>query len=314
MNITITVVQWIILFSTLLGMLLGANWLVRGCTSLARRFGVSEFIISFLIIGIGTSLPELMVAILGGARDMGALVLANTVSSNIFNTLGILGIGALLYPIVLQGRKHIGDMIFMFAAGILLTVMIFIGPIGFWQGLILLRLFAVYLIWSWLYRRSHTPPRRAPYSSIKTLLLIISGIFAIVFAGDYFMNALQLIITNYHISQTLAGILIVAPGTSVPELLITIIASFHRRPQIAIGNIIGSNFVNIVLIVSVGALISDLQITHHMKYLDIWVMLLAFGLLGFNLLRRHHSGLDRKWGAIYLILCGIALTAAIIVK
>lgn len=297
-------------------MLLGANWLVRGCTSLAQRFGVSEFIVSFLIIGIGTSLPELMVAILGGARDMGTLVLANTVSSNIFNTLGILGIGALLYPITLQGRKYISDMIFMCLAGVVLTIMIFTGPIGFWKGFILLGIFAAYLICSWRNQQSHMrPPKRAIYSSLKTLLLIFSGIFAIVFAGDYFMNALQLVIADYYLSQTLAGILIVAPGTSIPELLVTIIASFRRQPQIAVGNIIGSNFVNIVLIVAVGALISDLDVSAHLKYLDIWVMLGAFALLSFNLLGRHRGGgIDRKWGVIYVTLCAIALVVAIMVR
>jgi cation:H+ antiporter len=307
--------EWLVLFLTLGAMLLGANWLVRGCTSLAQRFGVSEFIVSFLIIGIGTSLPELMVAILGGARDMGTLVLANTVSSNIFNTLGILGVGALLYPIVLQGHKYISDMIFMCIAGVALTVMIFLGPIGFWEGLILLGLFFAYLMWSWRNRQSHRrPPKRAIYSSLKTLLLIVSGIFAIVFAGDYFMNALQLIIADYNLSQTLAGILIVAPGTSIPELLVTIIASFRKQPQIAVGNIIGSSFVNIVLIVAVGALISDLDVTAHLKYLDIWVMLGAFALLCFNLLRGRNGGISRKWGAMYVMLCAIALVAAILLR
>jgi cation:H+ antiporter len=307
--------EWLILFLTLGAMLSGANWLVRGCTALARRFGVSEFIVSFLIIGIGTSLPELMVAILGGSRDMGALVLANTVSSNIFNTLAILGVGALLYPIVLSGRKYVGDMIFMVAGGVALTAMIFIGPVGFWDGVILLGIFAAYLLWSAQNRQSHAmPPKHARYSSLKTLVLIIAGMFAIVFAGDYFMDALQSIISDYHISQTLAGILIVAPGTSIPELLVTIVASIRKQPQITVGNIIGSNFVNIVLIVAVGAMIGDLPITAHMKYFDIWVMWLAFALLCFNLLWRRRGGIDRKWGAIYLLLCAAALTAAILVK
>lgn len=303
--------EWIWLFVSLGAMLLGADWLVRGCTSLARRIGVSEFIVSAIIIGIGTSVPELMVAILSGARDMGALVLTNTVSSNVINILWILGIGALICPVVLVGRRYLTDMIFMFVAGIVLTVMLFFGPIGFVDGLILLGIFVAYVAYSWQ-NQSQTRTVPTDESLWKILPVVVGGILTVCLSSEFFMDMLGLIIANYGISQTMAGVLIVAPGTSLPELLVTIIAAVQRRPLVAIGNIIGSNFVNIVLIVAVGAIISDLPVTRHIMQFDIWMMLLAFGLLCFDLLYRR--GLTRGTGVLYLALAAAYFYLAILIN
>jgi cation:H+ antiporter len=244
---------------------------------------------------------------------MGTLTLSNNIASNIVNILWILGLGALVAPIAMQGRRHLADLAFLGAASVALAVMIWTdGAVGRADGIILASMFAAYLAYSAsVIKSADAPDARAKHNGRIGLALasVAAGIAMLYFGSDGFIGALESVISNYGISQTLAGILIVAPGTSVPELLVTIFAALKGRPQIAVGNIIGSNFVNITLVTAAGAILTDLPASRHIMNFDIWVMLGATLLLGFNLL--YNRRLSRLIGAIYLLLLAAYLCAAV---
>jgi cation:H+ antiporter len=310
--------QWIYLFIGLAGMLVGAKWLVDGCVRLSRRFGFSEFVVSVIIIGIGTCLPELFVSFISGARDLGTLVISNNVGSNIINIWGILGIGALISPIALSGRRHLAELIFLGGASIVAAVMIWTGTIGRVEGLILFAILFAYLWYARIEWKGQAPKEIRPGVAAgiadsrfvwKILLLIIIGILALYAGSELFMDALETIAAANNLDQTMMGILIVAPGTAVPELLVTIIAAFRRKPEIAVGNIIGSNFMNIVLVIATGAVIIDLPVTAAISNFHIWVMLAATAMLCFDLL--YWQKLSRAKGVLYLMLLAAYLSAAV---
>jgi len=312
--------HWIELVLGLIAMLLGAKWLVDGTVRLSHRLGFSEFIVSVVVIGIGTCTPELFVSVISGARDLGTLVLSNNVASNIINIFGVLGIGALISPIIVGGERHTSDVVFMLIASVALTVLVMFGTIGFWGGMALFGILFAYL---WHARResgnNRMPPARRAVSIKgardgaiwKMLILIIIGILAIYVGSEVFINSLDFIADAYDLDQTISGILIVGPGTAIPELLVTIIAALRRRPQIAVGNIVGSNLMNIVLVISTGAVIIDLPVSAHIAYFDIWVMGAATLIMCYDVLVR--GKISRATGAMYIGLLALYLWAAVVV-
>ncbi|MDR2685557.1 MAG: hypothetical protein LBB23_02160 [Rickettsiales bacterium] len=303
--------HWVYLILSLSAMMIGANWLVRGCIAIAHRLRVSEFIISVVIIGIGTSLPELLISIISGVRHMGELVITTNIVANIFNVFFVLGLGALIHPIIMDGRKHLTDLIFICVVSIVAAIMLFFPPIGKAEAAILLALFAAYMILKYKMQNNKSSPELSGQSwkITASFALVIAGIAATYFSSIYFMNALEIVSDMNELNETLAGILIVAPGTSTPELLITLTAAIHRRPQIAIGNIIGSNLMHIMLIISAGALVADLGVNEHIQSLDIWVMLLSVAALMFSLL--YNRKISRMGGVIYLGIFALYIAAAL---
>ena len=127
-------------------MLFGANWLVNGCVSIARRLNISEFIVSVLIIGIGTSMPELLIAVLSSARDSGELAVSNSIASNIINVLGVLGIGILIRPIEIKKRAYTKDIAFVWLASCALMYAVSDGNVSLADGFILIAIFAAYAV------------------------------------------------------------------------------------------------------------------------------------------------------------------------
>lgn len=306
--------QWIYLAVGLAGMLLGAKWLVDGCVRLSRRFGFSEFVVSVIIIGMGTSLPELFVSLFGGARDLGGLILSTNIASNVINIWGVLGVGALISPILIMSvRKHLAELVFMSAASIVLAVFVWTGGVGRLEGVALFAILFGYLWYARVRPRIDGAPlmeRSADNILVwKIIILIVIGILALYFGSDIFIDSVQKVAAMNSLDQTMAGILIVAPATATPEFLVTVIAAFKRRPEIAVGNIIGSNFMNIVLVIAAGALIVDLPVSKHVARLDIIVMLFATAMLCFDLL--YWKKLTRFRGALYLVLLSLYLWASV---
>jgi len=290
-------------------MLFGAKWLVDGCVRLSREFGISEFIVSVIIIGIGTSLPELFVSVISGSRDLGTLVISNNVASNIINILGILGIGALIYPIILRGRDHLSDIVFLCAASFMLAIFIWTGGMIYRiEGVLLFAILFIYLFWVWKNQHNFKSPvseKNTKGSSYKMFLLITIGIIMLWVGSEMFMDSIEDISRIYKINQVLAGVLLVGPATAIPELIVTIIAAIRRRAAIAVGNIIGSCFMNIVLVISTGAIIINLAAPPVISYFHIPFMLFATFVLCFDLFV--HGKISRIKGAIYLLLLGLYL-------
>ncbi|MDR1337988.1 MAG: sodium:calcium antiporter [Rickettsiales bacterium] len=290
---------WIIAFAGLIAMGLGADWLVRGCSRLAHRIGVSEFLVSVIVIGVGITAPEIIVSLIASAQGMGTLVVGNAVASNLFRILGVLGLGALLHPLTTGGEKRKLDLYFVLLAAIVLAWTIADGSVSAFDGIVLFGVFAAYAVaYGIKSASSKNRIHRQNVSWRKIIPLIAGSAVALYFGSYYFMESLMEITASYGLDERVAAILIVAPGTSAPEILITIIAALRRRASIIIGNILGSNMANICLAVAGGAQIAPLAVAPEIVNVDIWILIGVTALFCWQML--HFRRLGRWTGICYL--------------
>ena len=275
--------QITILIIGLVLILLGANWLVDGSSSIAKRFGISEFVIGLTIVGIGTSAPEMVVSFLSAFQGKADMAIGNIVGSNIFNTLMILGVTALIAPIAITKsnlKKDIPLNIIVTALLILLGMNFTIFGKGADQlcrldGVILLLILAWYL-WS-SFRSDKGDADGEGIKEYKTgisVLLIIAGLAGLIFGGRLFVNAATELAKAFGVSDKFIAITVMAAGTSMPELATCVVAALKGRGQLALGNVLGSNISNILLILGGSALITPLSFG-GMTYVDLGVVLAA---------------------------------------
>lgn len=304
-------IQILILLAGLLLILLGANYLVDGSSSIAKRFGISEFVIGLTIVGIGTSTPEMVVSFLSSFQGKADMAIGNIVGSNIFNTVTILGVTALIAPLTITRsnlRKDIPLNIGVTALLILLGMNLTIFGYGEDKlsrvdGIILLAIFAWYLYSSF---KSDTPDQNEE-SEIKvlsvpiSLLMIIGGLAGLIIGGKLFVNSATELAKMFGVSDKFIAITVMAAGTSMPELATCAVAAFKGRGQLALGNILGSNISNILLILGGSALINPLSFT-GMTTVDLGTILLSsvFILLSAFLFKKKE--LDRAEGIILLMI------------
>ena len=287
------------LLGGLLLILFGANWLVDGSSSIAKRFGISEFVIGLTIVGIGTSSPEMVVSFLSAFQGKADMAVGNIVGSNIFNTLMILGVTALIAPLAITKsnlKKDIPLNIIVSTLLIILGLNFTIFGIGSDQisridGAILLLIFAWYL---WSSFRSDSGDSEGEgikeYRIGISIVLIIAGLAGLIFGGRVFVNA----------ATEFIAITVMAAGTSMPELATCVVAALKGRGQLALGNVLGSNISNILLILGGAALINPLSFG-GMSYVDLGILLAgAFFIMASAYLFKKKE-LDRYEGAIFIL-------------
>ena len=304
-------IQILILLAGLLLILFGANYLVDGSSSIAKRFGISEFVIGLTIVGIGTSTPEMVVSFLSSFQGKADMAIGNIVGSNIFNTVTILGVTALIAPLTITRsnlRKDIPLNIGVTALLILLGMNLTIFGYGEDKlsrvdGIILLAIFAWYLYSSF---KSDTPESDEE-SNIKvisipiSILMIVGGLAGLIIGGKLFVNSATELARMFGVSDKFIAITVMAAGTSMPELATCVVAALKGRGQLALGNILGSNISNILLILGGAALINPLSFT-GMTTVDLGTILLSsvFILLSAFLFKKKE--LDRAEGIILLMI------------
>ena len=304
------ILQIIILISGLLLILFGANWLVDGSSSVAKRFGISEFVIGLTIVGIGTSTPEMVVSFLYSLQGKADMAIGNIVGSNIFNTLMILGVTALIAPMTITKsnlKKDIPINIFVTVLLILLGMNFTIFGMGKDQlcridGAILLGIFVWYL-WSSFKSDSADDEESniKEYSTLMSAVLIAAGLASLIFGGRLFVNSATELAKMFGVSDKFIAITVMAAGTSMPELATCVVAALKGRGQLALGNILGSNISNILLILGGSALINPLSF-NGMTYIDLGTVLVsALFILGSAYLFKKKS-LDRFEGAVLLLM------------
>lgn len=304
------ILQIIILISGLLLILFGANWLVDGSSSVAKRFGISEFVIGLTIVGIGTSTPEMVVSFLSSLQGKADMAIGNIVGSNIFNTLMILGVTALIAPMTITKsnlKKDIPINIFVTVLLILLGMNFTIFGMGKDQlcridGAILLGIFVWYL-WSSFKSDSADDEESniKEYSTLMSAVLIAAGLASLIFGGRLFVNSATELAKMFGVSDKFIAITVMAAGTSMPELATCVVAVLKGRGQLALGNILGSNISNILLILGGSALINPLSF-NGMTYIDLGTVLVsALFILGSAYLFKKKS-LDRFEGAVLLLM------------
>lgn len=281
------IVDALILLAGLALVILGAEWLVDGASSIARKAGLSEFLIGMTIVGIGTSLPELVVSLTGALRGSADIAIGNVVGSNIFNVLLILGVTALICPVAITRDNKAKDI----PLNIVVTVLLVL--FGSWnaiagtgkvdtinavEGAIFLLLFAAYMVYSFKNGKaedSGSPEEDRPRSLSDRLwvaiLMVLAGLAGLVFGGNLFVDSACKIAMEAGLSEKFVAITILAGGTSMPELVTCVVAAAKKKGALALGNIIGSNISNILLILGASALACPLSFA-HIKAVDLAVL------------------------------------------
>lgn len=317
-------IECLLLIVGLALVVLGADFLVDGASSIAKRFGVSDFVIGLTIVGMGTSAPEMVVSFIGALQGNGDIAIGNVVGSNIFNVFMILGATALILPmnITPMNRKkdiplNIAITLIFIALGMSRTLFgIGDDVLGRLDGAILLVLFAAYIYMCFRFDTANQSENNENEKVIKPALaavLIVAGLAGLVFGGRMFVNSATSIAKMLNVSDKLIAITILAGGTSMPELVTCIVAAFKKKGQLALGNILGSNVFNILLILGGSALIHPLSMA-GMSYVDLGALLLSALVIWASIHTNKKNQLDRADGLLLLILEAAYMTFLIIKK
>ena len=263
-------VQLICLAAGLALILFGASWLVEGSTSIARKTGLSEFVIGLTIVGIGTSAPEMVVSFISALQGKSEMAIGNILGSNIFNVLMILGITALVSPLVITRQNRKRDIPLNICVTILLLILgmkrslfgVGFDEISRWDGALMLAIFVFYMWRSFKRGAGENTDEEGDVQILSTglaITFICVGLLALVGGGRLFVNSATAVAQHFNLSEKFIAITIMSAGTSLPELATCIVAAQKGRGQMALGNILGSNISNILLILGGSALIHPLS-------------------------------------------------------
>lgn len=278
--------EFIIIAVSLVGIVLGADWLVDGAVSIAKKYKVSDFVIGAAIVGIGTSMPELTVSFSGALQGNSDVAIGNVVGSNIFNVMGILGVTALFFPIAIQKQNMKFEIPVCIALSVILTLLSFDfftemnkPQIAWYDGLVLLAIFVVFMWYS--FRRDRKNPAQTesaqadkPMALWKAAGLIIIGLGVLITSCDFFVDNAIVIARRWGMSEAVISITLIACGTSLPELAASVVAACKKNTQMALGNIVGSNIFNIALILGLSSQVSTLD-SANITIVDYSVMIFA---------------------------------------
>lgn len=286
----------------------GAESLVHGAVGVARRLRVSPLLIGVTIVAYGTSTPELIVSIDATLKGSHGIAVGNVVGSNIFNILVILGLTALISPITVSPRAIGRDGVFgLIAAGLFIWLALEQPSLGVREGVLFLAVLLAMILVGYAQesgRREQSPAalqavaRPLRHSFVLDLALIGVGLGLLIIGAAMLVEGSINIARANAISETVIGLTVVAAGTSLPELATSVVAALRRNPDIAIGNITGSNIYNILAILGVSALVAPISIDPGMVRVDMWVMLAASLTLFLPLLTGNRMG--RLYGLLLL--------------
>jgi len=314
-------VQILILVLGLILVVFGADYLVEGASAIARRFGLSEFVIGLTIVGMGTSAPEMVVSFIGAFGGNADISVGNVVGSNIFNTLLILGLTGILLPVAITSENRKKDVPMNIIITVLLIVLGFkktilgIGSDGLTRvdGMVLLLLFALYM-WQSFTSDAGKDEQADETKSIKlgwALLMVAGGLAALIYGGNLFVDSATDIARRLGVSDKFIAITILAGGTSLPELATCVAAAAKKKGQLALGNIIGSNIFNVLLILGGSALIHPLSF-EDISFVDMGVLLVSALVLWTSCIVGKKNMLDRLDGVFMVLIWGAYMAYLIV--
>ena len=293
-----------------------ADALVAGAVTIAKRFKISDFVIGAVIVGVGTSFPELVVSSIGAIEGNSDIAIGNVVGSNIFNVLGILGLTALIMPVAVSKENRHFDLPFCITLSVLTLLLVFnffmggVAGISRVDGLVLLAIFGFFM-WSSL--RSNKKESVVVEVTITNKQLSIGvgkvfiGLSALILASRFFLDNAIVIAEAWGVNEAFIAITLVACGTSLPELAASLVAAAKKNTQLALGNVIGSNIFNLSLILGVASQITPLT-SAGITFVDYAVMIFAAIvplMLGFR-------GKLNRWAGAFMFLCFVAYNAYLI--
>ena len=304
--------EYIILIISLVGIVLGADFLVAGAVSIARKFKVSDFVIGAAIVGVGTSMPELVVSFIGAVKGNADVAIGNVVGSNIFNVLGILGVTALFFPIAINKENMKFEIPLCIGVSIILMLFAFNffngtpACISRLDGELLLIMFVGFMWYSF-----HRDKKNATESTTSTeesaeektplwlaIVKVLGGLAVLITSCDFFVDNAVTVAKSFGVSDAIISLTLIACGTSLPELAASVAAAVKKNTQLALGNIIGSNIFNITLILGVSSQVMPLT-SAGITYVDYIVMIAAAVLtllFGF-------FGKIGRFGGVFMFIC-----------
>jgi len=300
----------------------GADWLVDGASAIAKRFGISDLVIGLTVVAFGTSMPEFVVNMVSVAEDSTDLAITNILGSNIINTFVILGLTALVYPIVSQKRSRDFDIPLSIIAGILVLAFVAVElpfgesgkGIGRMGGIVLLLLFCYFLYNTFRHAKEH--PEEGPSDEVpstkeipvrRAIALIIGGLVGLVVGGELIVKSAVDIAVRCGVSEAIIGLTIVALGTSLPELATSVIAAAKHNSDIALGNVFGSNIFNVFFVLATSAMVRPLPAYDEIE-LDALMAALGSIIVWLAVKTNHERKIQRWAGALLLLVYGAYLT------
>jgi len=284
--------EYVILIISLVAIVFGADRFVDGSVGIARRLKISDFVIGAVVVGFGTSFPELLVSLKGAISGNADVAIGNVVGSNIFNVLGILGVTAMMFPIATSRENIRRDAPFCFGVSILLVLLafnFFTGGetvISRLEGVVLIAVFASFL-WMTLRKGSQNASVETEEQSSNrkplwySIVVAIMGLAVLILGCHFFVEQAVLIARNFGVSDAYISITLIACGTSLPELAASVAAALKKNTQMALGNVIGSNIFNITLILGASSLIRplhspDIVLTDYLVMTGAALLLMVF--------------------------------------
>lgn len=297
--------EFVWLLISLVILYFGAEWLVGGASSLAARLRISPLIIGLTIVSMGTSAPELVVSVKAAMAGQSALSIGNVLGSNLFNTALILGVSALIIPLTVKRQLLKVDVPVMVGATLLFLIMFLDGKLSFTESIILVGLFISYMAYLLIVSLKNKDTNENNDIIIRIykhwaidVSLIGVGLVGLIYGSDLLVDNAIVIAKNLGMSEAMIGLTIVAAGTSIPELATSIVAALKRQTDIAIGNVVGSNTFNLLLILGTAGAIHPIQ-TPDINITDS-LFLLGTGLLLW-LFMKTSTKLGRFQGLIFLL-------------
>lgn len=265
-------IVWLIVGLVLI--LVGANALTDGASSIARRMGISDLVVGLTVVAFGTSAPELAISVISASAGNASLAIGNVVGSNIFNILVIIGITALVRPIVIEKSVMSLEIPMVILSSIILLVLgnsgvldgSGINQVSRVSGIFLLIFFILFMRYTFASAKQpgldaveeNTNEKSAEMPVWKSVLFVIAGLAALVWGGDKFVDGASGIASGLGVSDAVIGLTIVAAGTSLPELATSIVAAVKGKPGLAVGNVIGSNIFNVLMVLGLSGVITPL--------------------------------------------------------
>lgn len=290
-------------------LVLGGEGALRGAIGLAQKLNVSKAMIGLIVVGFGTSAPELTVTVQAAINESPDLAIGNVVGSNIANILLILGIGGLICPMTTGPAVIRRDLTATVGSFFLLTGLSLYGVILMWHGIVMLALLIAYLVWSYRMDKKDCASAavheaevdeldEAPTNPLLIALFTIGGLAGLVIGADLMVAGAIGIASDFGVSEAIIGLTIVAIGTSLPELAATTIAALRGHTDVAVANVMGSCLFNVLSILGITSIIFALPFPADIASIDIWVMLAAILVLIPMLRKDHH--LCRKESSLLL--------------
>lgn len=271
------VIDGVILLVGFIFLIQGASFLVEGATAIAHKYKIPEIAIGLTMVALGTSLPEIVVNTISSFRGESEVVFANIIGSNIFNIYMVIGVVGVLRPLFVQRLTAMREIPFSILATLLVFVLIndqiffnqFDNQLSAWEGFVLLGVFIVFMVFAFSKRKELkeiTPTEKTKISTHKTVLFIFLGLIGIAIGGHFVVDKAISFAEYFNVSRKMIALLILAPGSALPELTTSLVSAFKNRVDLAVGNIVGSCMFNLLLVLSLSSFLGELNYNHALNF------------------------------------------------